>query len=141
MRRSWPNHAQHARRTVLRLLDTIERQLGTGELRRGDRPIRCSVKTRLRLEILPLANPQLRAALKATPAGRPPREAAFVAAFRHVPRPTRIVFIAHRVGNLTYPEIARLTGMSVRLVEAHIADALLKTARLMDASTPTPGRT
>lgn len=141
VRRSWPNHAHHARRTVLRLLDAVERQLRTGELRRGERPIRCSLWTRLRLEVLPLANPHLRAALNATSAGRPPREAAFVAAFRHVPRPTRIIFVAHRVGDLTYPEIARLTGMSVRLLEAHIADALLKTARLMDASDPTATRT
>ncbi len=141
LRRSWPSHAHHARRTVLRLLDAVERQLRTGELRYGDRPIRCSLRSRLRLEVLPLANPHLRAALNATPAGRPPREAAFVAAFRHVPRPTRIVFVAHRVGDLTYPKIARLTGMSLRLVEAHIADALLTTARLMDASAQTADRT
>ena len=141
VRRSWPNHAHHAQRTVLRLLDAVERQLRTGELRRGERPIRCSLWTRLRIEVLPLANPQLRAALNATSAGQPPREATFVAAFRHVPRPTRIIFVAHRVGDLTYPEIARLTGMSVRLVEAHIADALLKTARLMDAPDPTATRT
>lgn len=131
VRRSWPNHAQYSRRTVLRLLDAVERQLQTGELRRGDRPIRCSLRTRLRLEILPLANRHLRAALKATAYGRPAREAAFVAAFRHLPRPTQIVFVAHRVGDLTYPEIARLTGMTVRLVEAHIAEALGETARLM----------
>jgi hypothetical protein len=140
VRRAWPAHARHARRTVLHLLDAVERQMRTGELRRGERPIRCSLWTRLRLEVLPLANPYLRAALKATIAGRPPREAAFVAAFRHLPRPTRIVFVAHRVGKLTYPEIARLTGMRVRLVEAHIAEALVKTAWLTEASPSSPGR-
>lgn len=131
VRRAWPAHARHARRTVLRLLDAIERQLRTGELRRGERPIHCSLWTRLRLEILPLVNPHLRAALTATAAGGPPREAAFVAAFRKLSRPTQIVFVAHRVGDLTYPEIARLTGMRARIVEAHIAEALCETARLM----------
>jgi RNA polymerase sigma factor (sigma-70 family) len=45
-------------------------------------------------------------------------------AMRTVPRQTREVFLAHRLGDMPYREIAERTGLSVRDVERHIARAI-----------------
>jgi len=46
------------------------------------------------------------------------------AALLTLPRLTREVFLAHRIGDLSYAEIADITGLGVRQVECRIADAL-----------------
>jgi RNA polymerase sigma-70 factor (ECF subfamily) len=42
-----------------------------------------------------------------------------------LPRRTRDIFIAHRVHDLSYDEIAARTGLSVRQVQRHMAKAIL----------------
>jgi len=44
---------------------------------------------------------------------------------RRMPRLTREIFLAHRLDDLSYEEIARRTGLSVQEVERHIARAIL----------------
>jgi RNA polymerase sigma-70 factor (ECF subfamily) len=44
---------------------------------------------------------------------------------RRMPRLTREIFLAHRLDDLPYDEIARRTGLTVREVERHIARAIL----------------
>jgi RNA polymerase sigma-70 factor (ECF subfamily) len=46
------------------------------------------------------------------------------AIIRGMPRLTREIFIAHRLGGLSYEEIGRRTGLNVRQVERHIARAI-----------------
>jgi RNA polymerase sigma-70 factor (ECF subfamily) len=46
-------------------------------------------------------------------------------AMRRVPRRQREIFLAVRLDNLSYPEIAERTGLSVMEVERHFADSLL----------------
>lgn len=46
------------------------------------------------------------------------------AALLTLPRLTREVFLAHRIDDLSYAEIAEITGLSVRQVERRMADAL-----------------
>jgi RNA polymerase sigma-70 factor (ECF subfamily) len=45
-------------------------------------------------------------------------------AMRTVPRRTREVFLAHRLDDMPYREIAERTGLSVRDVERHMARAI-----------------
>jgi RNA polymerase sigma-70 factor (ECF subfamily) len=45
---------------------------------------------------------------------------------------TRDVFLMHRFDNLSYPEIARIKGMSVKRVEKHIAKALVAIRKARD---------
>jgi RNA polymerase sigma-70 factor (ECF subfamily) len=45
-------------------------------------------------------------------------------AMRTVPRRTREVFLAHRLDDMPYAEIADRTGLSVRDVEQHMARAI-----------------
>lgn len=47
------------------------------------------------------------------------------AALLRLPRFTREVFLAHRIDDLSYAEIAARTGVSVRRVEREIARALV----------------
>jgi len=47
-------------------------------------------------------------------------------AARNMPRLQREIFMAHRLDDLSYEEIARRTGLSVRQVERHIARAIYK---------------
>jgi RNA polymerase sigma-70 factor (ECF subfamily) len=49
-----------------------------------------------------------------------------------LPRLTRQVFLAHRLEDMTYDDIARRTGLTVRQVEWHIACALLALMRGVD---------
>jgi DNA-directed RNA polymerase specialized sigma24 family protein len=44
---------------------------------------------------------------------------------RRMPRLTREVFLAHRLDDMPYDEIARRTGLTIRQVERHIARAIL----------------
>lgn len=46
------------------------------------------------------------------------------AALLALPRLARQVFLAHRIDDLSYAEIAEITGLSVRQVERRMADAL-----------------
>ena len=48
------------------------------------------------------------------------------------PRP-REIFLAHRLDNMTYREIADVTGLTVRQVERQIAKALVHIAKHMDS--------
>ncbi len=41
-----------------------------------------------------------------------------------MPRLTREIFIAHRLDDMPYEEIARRTGLTIRQVERHIARAI-----------------
>jgi RNA polymerase sigma factor (sigma-70 family) len=47
------------------------------------------------------------------------------AIMRRMPRLTREIFMAHRLDDMPYEEIARRTGLSTRQVEKHIAKALM----------------
>ncbi len=42
-----------------------------------------------------------------------------------MPRLTREIFMAHRLDDMPYEEIARRTGLTIRQVERHIASAIL----------------
>jgi RNA polymerase sigma-70 factor (ECF subfamily) len=53
-------------------------------------------------------------------------------AMRMLPRPTREVFLAHRLDDMPYREIAERTGLSVREVERHMARAISMLVRLTD---------
>ncbi|MFN3727345.1 MAG: sigma factor-like helix-turn-helix DNA-binding protein [Allosphingosinicella sp.] len=44
---------------------------------------------------------------------------------RGMPRLTREIFMAHRLDDMPYEEIARRTGLTTRQVEKHIAHAIL----------------
>jgi len=46
----------------------------------------------------------------------------------------REVFLIHRLDDLGYPEIAERLGISIAQVERHIAGAMLRLARALDAA-------
>jgi RNA polymerase sigma factor (sigma-70 family) len=50
-----------------------------------------------------------------------------------LPLRCRQAFILHRFENLTYPAIARTMGVSIGTVEKHIAEAMARLARALDA--------
>jgi RNA polymerase sigma-70 factor (ECF subfamily) len=54
------------------------------------------------------------------------------AAMMNIPKLQRDIFLAHRVHNMSYAEIAGRTGLSVRQVQRHMAKAISKLARQMD---------
>jgi RNA polymerase sigma-70 factor (ECF subfamily) len=54
------------------------------------------------------------------------------AALETLPRFTREVFLAHRVDDLSYAEIARVTGSSAKRIEREMARALFGLCRAMD---------
>lgn len=54
------------------------------------------------------------------------------AAVADLPSKQREIFLAHRLGAMSYEEIARCTGISLRLVERHMAKAIYKLAKQMD---------
>ncbi|MDF7775693.1 sigma factor-like helix-turn-helix DNA-binding protein [Sphingomonas sp. AOB5] len=58
-------------------------------------------------------------------------------AVRKLPRLQREIFLAARLDDMDYVEIAERTGLSVREVERHIAKALVSIVRRMDRQ---PGR-
>jgi len=53
-------------------------------------------------------------------------------AMRRMPRRQREIFLAIRLDNLSYPEIAERTGLSVREVERSFAAALVNLTRNLD---------
>ena len=53
-------------------------------------------------------------------------------AIRTVPRRTREVFLAHRLDDMSYAEIAQRTGLSVRQVERHMARAIHRLCKEVD---------
>lgn len=64
--------------------------------------------------------------------GHPGQLATMERAMLSLPRTTRDVFLAHRLDEMSYAEIARATGLSVRQVERHMARALLQFSRFVD---------
>lgn len=58
------------------------------------------------------------------------------AALLTLPRFTREVFLAHRVDDLSYGEIAKITGVSVRRVEREMARAIVGIDRAMREHQP-----
>jgi RNA polymerase sigma-70 factor (ECF subfamily) len=49
-----------------------------------------------------------------------------------LPRSTREIFLAHRLDDMSYQEIADRTGLSVRQVERHMAKAICQLCRELD---------
>lgn len=49
-----------------------------------------------------------------------------------LPRSTREIFLAHRLDNTSYREIANRTGLTVRQVERHMAKAIYRLCRELD---------
>ena len=49
-----------------------------------------------------------------------------------LPRPTREVFLAHRLDDMPYREIAERTGLSVSEVERHMARAIIAIDRSLN---------
>lgn len=49
-----------------------------------------------------------------------------------LPRATREVFLAHRLDNRSYAEIAEVTGLSERQVRRRMAEALYRVGRFTD---------
>lgn len=57
-----------------------------------------------------------------------------------LPQRTREVFLANRINDLSYAEIARTTGLSRRQVQRHMAKALYHLSCFMDGDERTPRR-
>ena len=53
-------------------------------------------------------------------------------AMLNIPKLQREVFMAHRLDDMPYQEIARRTGLTVGQIERHMARALYKLAKQMD---------
>jgi len=53
-------------------------------------------------------------------------------AVSNLPRLQREIFMAHRLDNMSYGEIGRRTGLTVRQVERHMARAIYKLAKQLD---------
>ncbi len=53
-------------------------------------------------------------------------------AMKKVPRATREVFLAHRLDDMSYREIAERTGLTVRQVERHIMHAIIAMDRSLN---------
>ena len=53
-------------------------------------------------------------------------------AMLNIPKLQREIFMAHRHHDMSYREIARRTGLTVRQVERHMARALYKLAKQLD---------
>ncbi|HET7576252.1 MAG TPA: sigma-70 region 4 domain-containing protein [Sphingomicrobium sp.] len=53
-------------------------------------------------------------------------------AVAHMPRKQREIFLAHRLDEMSYAEIARRTGLSIKQVERHMARAIYKLCKQMD---------
>ncbi len=53
-------------------------------------------------------------------------------AMRAMPKMQREIFLAHRLDDMSYGEIAERTGLTVRQVERHMAKAIYKLVKQMD---------
>jgi RNA polymerase sigma-70 factor (ECF subfamily) len=51
-----------------------------------------------------------------------------------MPRKQREIFLAHRLDDMSYAEIARRTGLSVQQVERQMARAIYKLCKQMDGN-------
>lgn len=60
------------------------------------------------------------------------------AGLRRMPKIRREIFLALRLDDLSYEEIAERTGLSVRQVERHVARSMLTLLDAADGRTPTP---
>lgn len=49
-----------------------------------------------------------------------------------LPRSTREIFLAHRLDNMSYYEIADRSGLTVRQVERHMAEAIYRLCKELD---------
>ena len=49
-----------------------------------------------------------------------------------LPRSTRAIFLAHRLDDLSYQEIAERTGLTARQVERHMAKAIYRLCKELD---------
>jgi len=59
-------------------------------------------------------------------------------AVRRLPRLQREIFLANRLDDMSYLEIAERTGLSVREVERHVANSLVSIADVLDRPTRKP---
>ena len=66
------------------------------------------------------------------PSDSPERLKRLEQAVGRLPLITRETFLARRVDGLSYAEIAKLTGLSERQVERHMARAICRLVRLVD---------
>ena len=57
---------------------------------------------------------------------------------RRMPKMQREIFLALRLDNLTYKEIAECTGLSIKQVERHIARSMLTLLDAVDRRAPVP---
>jgi RNA polymerase sigma factor (sigma-70 family) len=53
-------------------------------------------------------------------------------AIQKLPRSTREIFLAHRLDDMSYRQIANRTGLTVRQVERHMARAIYRICREVD---------
>jgi len=53
-------------------------------------------------------------------------------AVKRLPRTTREIFLAHRLDDMSYQEMADRTGLSVRHVERHMARAIYRLCKDLD---------
>ena len=53
-------------------------------------------------------------------------------AMLNIPKLQREIFMAHRVDNMSYDEIAERTGLTVPQVERHMAKAIYKLSKQLD---------
>jgi RNA polymerase sigma-70 factor (ECF subfamily) len=59
-------------------------------------------------------------------------------ALASMPNTMRQIFLAHRLDDLGYPEIAQRLGISVAQVERHIANAMRHLVRALDGADRDP---
>jgi RNA polymerase sigma-70 factor (ECF subfamily) len=53
-------------------------------------------------------------------------------AMLNIPKLQREIFMAHRLDDMSYGEIAERTGLTVRRVERHMAKAIYKLSKQLD---------
>ena len=53
-------------------------------------------------------------------------------AMLNIPKLQREIFMAHRLDNMSYDEIARRTGLTARQVEGHMTKAIYKLVKQLD---------
>jgi RNA polymerase sigma-70 factor (ECF subfamily) len=53
-------------------------------------------------------------------------------AMRAMPKMQREIFLAHRLDDMSYGEIAERTGLTIRQVERHMAKAIYKLVKQLD---------
>jgi RNA polymerase sigma-70 factor (ECF subfamily) len=61
-------------------------------------------------------------------------------ALRRMPKLRREIFLALRLDDMSYQEIAERTGLSVKQVERHVARSMLTLLEAVDGRAPQPWR-